>query len=73
MGLRIKKDTIRRQRRGNIREAKMNIHTLVRGQRIGKLVFMKIDQCPGTGLRFEGLKIRQAHEVGRDESIITSE
>ena len=70
VGLRVKEDLIGGQGCCNIGETELKILAFSRCQRIGELIFMKIDQCRRAVWAAKSLKVCQAHQIGNDQTVI---
>ena len=71
MGLGVEQDAVGGQGRGDVGESELDVALFTRTQRIRQLVFVKIDQCRRTGRACQHFEIRQAHQVGGDQAVVS--
>ena len=70
MGPGVKKDPVCSQSTGYICKTVLIVGVFAGRQGVGKLILVKIHQGRGTGTFGKGLEIRQAHQVGGDQTMV---
>ncbi|VTR63989.1 hypothetical protein DESC_120081 [Desulfosarcina cetonica] len=67
--LRVEQKAIGAKGRGDVGEAELQIHLLTRGQRVGQLIFVEVNQRRRSPAGVQGGKIGQAHHAAGDDAV----